>query len=268
MSESFMLFLGTGGGRYVTYRQARATGGIYVSMDGARFVIDPGPGSLAHLRKLRLKDPSGILLSHYHLDHSNDANALLDGMKNPFLLAEEHCISGDENNYPCIGKYHQAKVSFLMPMKAGDRAEIPETSIVVKATESRHTAPGIGFVIEGSAKIGYTSDTVYFDGIGKPFEGCDFLLMNVLVPSRKVPLENKHMGIDQAISMIDCMKEKPGMIVLQHFSFWMLQNSVSLQAKLLEKATGVKTIAAKDFQKIDMAKGSGNGQGLGRFTKR
>ena len=37
-------FLGTGGGRFATIYQARATGGFYIE-DGRNLHVDPGPGA-------------------------------------------------------------------------------------------------------------------------------------------------------------------------------------------------------------------------------
>jgi ribonuclease BN (tRNA processing enzyme) len=248
----FIVFLGTGGGRYVTSSQARATGGIYFSLNGINFIIDPGPGSLVHLRELKLNDPSGILLSHCHIDHSSDASALIDLMKEPFFIAEKHCITGDDSNWPCLSKYHMAKVAFSKPMEAGDSVKIPGSNIGITATEAHHTSPSIGFVIETGKRIGYVGDSTGFRGIQKPFENCDILIFNVLVPYEKNPLENKHMGLANAIDFINAMERKPKLILLQHFSFWMLQNNVNHQAKILEEKTGVKTIAARDFMKFDL----------------
>lgn len=252
-----MVFLGTGGGRFVTSSQARATGGIYFSVSGKRFVLDPGPGSLVHMRRLKMKDPDGILLSHYHLDHSGDANAILDGIKEPFIIAEKHCIEGNGENFPCISRYHMEKSVFIKKMSSGDSSEIPGSGISLRATPASHTAPCIGFAIEIpeiSRKIGYAGDTVYFDGMLKPFEGYDILLLNVLVPYEKVPMENKHLGISEAVKALNSMEKKPGLVIIQHFSLWMLHNDVRRQARILEEKTGVKTIPARDFMKFDIAK--------------
>lgn len=259
-------FLGTGGGRKVLFSQVRASGGLYFSLDGKRFILDPGPGSLVHMRKLKLKDPNGLLISHYHIDHCADANTLLDGMENPFLISEKSCISGDGKETPCISKYHLEKTSFIKSLKAGEKTEIPGSNIKVTATETHHQAPCIGFVIEGSKKIGYISDTILFKGIEKPFEKCDIIIFNVLVPSGKVPEINKHLGVDGVVEFLNNMKSRPKLAVLQHFSFWMMQHDVRKQAMIIEKATGIHTIPAKDFMKINLDNMKEEKKGLEKFT--
>jgi len=48
------------------------------------------------------------------------------------------------------------------------------------------------------------------------------------------------------------IKNKPRLVVIQHFSFWMLDADVKKQAKIIEKATGINTIAAEDFMRLDL----------------
>jgi phosphoribosyl 1,2-cyclic phosphodiesterase len=76
-----LTFLGTGGGRFATIYQVRATGGIYIN-DGGRLHLDPGPSALAGMRSLDL-DPAltdCVMVSHCHPDHYGDAEMLIEGM--------------------------------------------------------------------------------------------------------------------------------------------------------------------------------------------
>ena len=249
---NFMIFLGTGGGGKVVFSQARASGGLYFNMESVKFLIDPGPGSLVNMRSLKLKDPDGILLSHLHPDHSTDANMILDGLKNSFLIAEEHCLKISKRYYPCISKYQQSLVKFLKPVKAGDVVKIPESEIRIEVTKADHYVPSVGFKIIGSKTIGYPCDGSYFSGQERQFEKCDAIIFNVLVPHGKVPMEHKHMSVDNVITFLKKLEHKPELVIIQHFSFWMLKSNVYEQAKIIEKNAGIKTIAAKDFMKINL----------------
>src|SRR4030065_673432 len=76
-----LTFLGTGGGRFATIYQARATGGIYLE-DERNLHIDPGPGALVRARSVGI-DPlktDAILISHCHPDHYMDAEILIEAM--------------------------------------------------------------------------------------------------------------------------------------------------------------------------------------------
>jgi len=246
-----LIFLGTGGGRHVMLAQVRKTGGIFVELDGKKFIIDPGPGSLVNARRIKLNPESwhGIFLSHLHPDNASDANALLDGMKEPFIVAEEHCLKPSKEYYPVVSKYHQKKAN-VYAVKAGDKVKIDDLDILV--TKADHYDPTVGFVIKGSKTIGYAADGTYYRGQEKYFSDCDLLILNVLVPSGKKSEPHRHMSVEDAIAMVKRIKKKPKLAVIQHFSFWMLRANVYAQAKIIEKETGIKTIAAEDFMKLDL----------------
>ena len=56
-----VIFIGSGGGRMTTASQARATGGLWVVLDGTRVHVDPGPGALVHVRARSLSlDPTRL----------------------------------------------------------------------------------------------------------------------------------------------------------------------------------------------------------------
>ncbi|MCK4452764.1 MBL fold metallo-hydrolase, partial [candidate division WOR-3 bacterium] len=44
-----VIFLGTGGARYVIAKQLRATGGMFFRINGKNILVDPGPESLCRL---------------------------------------------------------------------------------------------------------------------------------------------------------------------------------------------------------------------------
>ncbi len=261
--QNRIVFLGTGGGKNVMFHQVRRTGGIYISLDGNEVILDPGPGSLVNARLLKMKPEnfSIALLSHNHPDHNTDMNVYLDGMKNPVLIAEKSCIKPSKDYYPCVSRHHQ-KLARTVVAKPGRKIEVNNLEIIpVKAA---HYAPCVGFRINrsaGSASIGYTANGTYYKGQEKRYDGCDVLILDVLVPLGKEAQEGRHMSTEQAVVLISKMKKKPRLAIIQHFSFWMLQNNVHAQAGYIEKKTGVKTIAAEDFMEVDLSDFSVKNQG-------
>ncbi len=248
-----LVFLGTGGGGYVMFTQARKTGGIYFEL-GKRFILDPGPGSLVYSQKLGLKPEKwdGMLVSHKHPDHCTDADALIDGMardRRPFLVAEEHCLEPKDGMYPCISEYHK-RISDTRAVKPGERVEIDSMEIAVNKAD--HYSPTVGFTFFcDNLRVGYASDGAYYKGQEKGYEGCSILILNVLTPKHR-RLTKRHMSTEEAIELVNKMKKKPELVIITHFSFWMLRANVWAQAKLLEKATGVKAIPAEDFMELDL----------------
>lgn len=260
-NKNILTFLGTGGGSNITYSQVRATGGLHLLLDNLPILIDPGPGSLVWLRKMKLKEPELLLLSHLHIDHANDVNVILDGMKNPRIIAEKHCLELSEKYYPCVSKYHQSIASFIRSVEGDEvisskEMNLQKEDIKIFVAKSEHHAPCVGFKIVGSKIIGYTSDGIYYENQEKSFENCDLIIFNVLVPygGYRNDSEKKHMSVSDVINFLNSMKNdtKPRVAILQHFSFSMLKNNVYKQAKIVEENTGIKTIAAKDFMQIDL----------------
>lgn len=233
--------------------QARRTGGIYVELDGKKFTIDPGPGSLVHARQIKLNPESwnGIFLSHLHPDNSSDADVLLDGMKSPFVVAEAHCVKPSKDFYPVVSKYQQEK-SKVYAVKPRDKIKLDGFNILV--TKADHYDPCVGFVIRGSKTVGYAADGTYYNGQEKNFENCDLLILNVLVPQGKKSGPHRHMSVEEAITLVKKIKNKPKLVILQHFSFWMLRAGVSVQSRIIEKETAIRTIPAEDFMKLDLDK--------------
>ena len=253
-----IVFLGTGGGKSVMFTQVRKTGGVYIELDGKKFIVDPGPGALIYAQKLKLRPEKwdAILLSHFHPDHCTDANVLLDGIshlgnKKPLLIAEEQCLKHNnkhESYHQCISNYHQA-LADVRAAKPGSRIAV--NGLGIRVNRADHYDPTVGFTIAGSKQIGYPSDGTYYKGQGKGYD-CDVLILNILVPKGKKAKLFKHMSVDDAIKLIKAIKKKPKLVIITHFSFWMLRSNVWAQAKIIEKATGIKTIPAEDFMEVDL----------------
>ncbi len=261
-----LTFLGSGGGRHVMSSQVRKTGGLLFDMDKTKFVVDPGPGTLVHAVALGLRPDSwnGVVLTHFHIDHSTDANALLDGMKNPFLIAEEHCLPSykpkkGEKVFPCIAPYYMDKVN-VHPVRAGIKTKIND--IEFEAVRADHYDPAVGFRIKTPAQndakglqqvdIGYTSDGPYYRGMEKYYDGCKVLIVNTLVPKGQEIEKHKHMSVDNVIELLRAMKNKPSLVVLHHLSFWMMRSNLWKQEKIVQDAAKVKAIHSEDFMTLDL----------------
>ena len=70
-------FLGSGGGRFSAISQRSID-----NLGGKNYHIDPGPGALIRTYQFGF-DPrnlSGVIVSHAHTDHYNDAEILIEAM--------------------------------------------------------------------------------------------------------------------------------------------------------------------------------------------
>jgi len=262
-------FLGTGGGRFVTITQLRATGGWILEMDGQKISVDPGPGAVTKARDfgISLKGLTGVVISHCHPDHYTDAEVMIEAMtegttkKKGVLVSNQYVIKGGDGFNQRISDYH---------LKALDRYEILEPNqktavgdIEIIATRAKHTEPKtIGFVFKGTKTLGYVSDTEYFPELEEQFKGCDYLVLNCLRP-RKVDWP-KHLNSEGASKIISYVN--PESAIITHFGMHMLRAGPEKEAEWIEEKTGVETVAAHDGMIVNFDKGE-KAETLGKFLK-
>jgi phosphoribosyl 1,2-cyclic phosphodiesterase len=221
--------------------------------------LDPGPGALIYSLDMRL-DPqkiTAVLVSHSHPDHYTNAEVLIEAMtqgmlkKRGILAAPRSVLSGNEECGPSISKYHQKMPEKVIEAKPGIVFNVGDTKVT--ATEARHTDPdAVGFRFETPdvGDIGYTSDTEFFEGVGKAYEGVRLLLLCVMRPSGK-PWKG-HMTTEDAIKIVE--EARPEMAVATHFGMKMIFSGPYREAKLVEEKSGVPTIAASDGMRIRVGK--------------
>jgi phosphoribosyl 1,2-cyclic phosphodiesterase len=255
MPQVEVIFLGTGGGRFVTITQKRRTAGLRILGQKSNIHLDPGPGALVHSINMGL-DPQKIdtlLISHSHPDHYTDAEVLIEAMtrgitkKRGVLVAPRSVLHGNEVCEQSVSSYHQRMLSQVIKAEAGAIFELGEFKVHV--TEARHTDPdtvGYRFKTFDVGDFAYTSDTQFFEELGKYYEGVRLLLMCVMRPHGK-PWKG-HMTTDDAIKILE--EVKPEMAVLTHLGMQMIFQGPLNEAKLIEKETGVPTIAALDEMRI------------------
>ncbi|MEM5871706.1 MAG: MBL fold metallo-hydrolase [Candidatus Aenigmatarchaeota archaeon] len=248
-------FLGTAGGRILITTQLRASGGWILEMDREMIHVDPGPGALVRAKQygVNLKKLTGIIVSHAHPDHYIDTEMIIEAMtdgtrkKRGVLIGNEYAIKGGNDYRSCVSPFHLKLLERYEVLNPGEKTKIGNIEII--ATPTKHgEKKGLGFVFRGSKTLGYAGDGEYFEGQERYFEGCDYLILNVLRPRNNEWPE--HMSTDQATKLIE--KVKPKIAILQHFGILMVKANPEKEAKWIEEKTGVKTIAAKDGMRIDL----------------
>jgi len=251
-----IILLGTGGGRFATITQKRRTAGIRIISEDLNFHLDPGPGALVYSinEGLNPQKLNAVFVSHCHPDHYTDAEVLIEAMtkgttkKRGVLVASRSVLHGNETGLnSVVSKYHQQMPERVIEASPNKKFQIG--NINVSVTEARHTDPDtVGFRFETSefGSFAYTSDTEYFEGISKYYEGIRLLILCVMRPAGK-PWKG-HMTTNDAIKIIE--EAHPEQAVLTHFGMQMIFKGPAREAKLIEKETDVPTIAAKDGMQI------------------
>ena len=250
-----IILLGTGGGRFVTITQKRRTAGIRILGEKINLHLDPGPGALVYsvASKLPPKKINALLVSHCHPDHYTDAEIFIEAMtrgmtkKRGVLAAARSVLHGNDVCGPSISQYHQQMPEKVIEAKPGVSFQVENMNIFV--TEARHSDPdtvGFRFETRDVGDIAYTSDTEYFKGIGKHYEGVRLLILCVMRPAGK-PWKG-HMTTEDAIKIVE--EANPEKVVITHFGMQMIFRGPNREAKLIESKTGVPTIAANDGMHI------------------
>ncbi|MCD1294415.1 MBL fold hydrolase [Methanocella sp. CWC-04] len=255
MSE--IVFLGTAGGRMVVTSQLRKSGGMWLELNGKRIVLDPGPGCLLRCVELGI-DPAGIdciVLSHKHIDHSNDVNIMIEAMSGGgfkpkgILIAPGDSLEGDD---PVVLRYVRTYIKGnIKVLKESFRYSLGEVDIEA-ATKLEHSdveTYGLKFSFGGKT-IGYIADTEYFDALPEAFKGCDYLIINMVRMTRVKMLQHLI-----PIDIINILKKaRPGVAILNHFGMQVVKASPEAVAKKIEAESGVRTIAAGDGMRLDLGK--------------
>lgn len=243
-------FLGTAGARYVTIRQLRKSAGLWLNYNDKQLLIDPGPGTLSQLyQSSPPHNPTqldALLLTHRHIDHSNDINILMEAMSNGgrdpkgVVLAPSDALDDD----PVILHHFRDKVTQIQTIKEQNSYQLDTISIQTPI-KHHHGVETYGYKISAKNQptISLISDTAYFPELKTAYHDSDILILNVVLTNR--PYESiQHLDLNDAQQLICSIK--PKLAIITHFGMRLLQADPKKQAQILESKTGVPTLAAYD----------------------
>ncbi len=256
--RNYIKFLGTGGARFVTTRQLRSSGGVWYSLEGFQFLLDPGPGSLVKCAasKPRL-DPlslDALLLSHAHLDHSGDINIMIEAMtdggfkKRGRVYCPREALEGD----PVILRYLRGFVEEFVVLQEGGAYELAPGLRLRTPLRHKHPAETYGLIFETPGlRICHVVDTLFFPELAGAYAG-DVLILHV-VRLRKAEGDNRdiqHLTLDNARQLIAGIR--PKVAILTHFGMTMHRAKPWELARKLSEETGVEVHAASDGAKFEL----------------
>ena len=249
--NNFIKFLGTAGARFVMAKQLRSSAGTFLSMKGQNIMLDPGPGALVRLASSRPKIDvaklDAIILTHAHIDHSNDANVLIDSMtgggltRRGVLFAPWECLYGEDS---VILKYLRGFLEDIVVLEGNKDYRLGDLSF---STSARHQHAvetyGIKFNLD-DLMVSFMVDTRFFPELPQSYEDTDVLVINVV---RHVAHQNSrimHLSMDDVRTIIAGLKPKK--VFLTHFGMTMLKAKPWELARQLTVDLGVEVTAASD----------------------
>jgi len=248
---SSLTFLGTAGGRVLVFRQLRASGGLWLECNGTNILIDPGPGSLIKCLEQNLdpQDLDAIVITHKHLDHSADANVMIEaisegGLKpKGLLLAPDDCYDDD----PVVLKYNRKYLDKFIRIHEGYQLKFNDM-ILEFPIKHIHGVETYGYKITtDDFTMSHIVDTEYFDGLISGYNGSDILIMNMVFTE---PRPFPHLSYDDVIKLVNGIK--PKLVVLTHFGYNLWKLDVDKFAQKIQDVTGVETVAAWDGLRLDL----------------
>jgi phosphoribosyl 1,2-cyclic phosphodiesterase len=243
-----LTFMGTAGARFMVAKQLAASGGLYLEDGNARISLDPGPGAIVQYakRKVDLTKLDAIVLSHRHLDHAGDVNVMVEGMTEGGFSRRGRlfCPSDALDEDPVVLNYLRRFPEEVVRLQ-------PETSYSVNGltftTTPRHVHQAETYGFRFGTKLGWITDSKYYDGIAEQHKADVMIIHLVLMQCRT---ELPHLCLEDAERII--RDAKPKLAILTHFGMTVWRaHPWELAADLTQKL-GIEVKAARDGMALDL----------------
>jgi ribonuclease BN (tRNA processing enzyme) len=255
--KGLIKFLGTAGARFVVAKQLRSSAGTFIQLSGKNIILDPGPGTLVRLARSKpaidVTKLDAVILSHLHIDHSNDVNALVDAMtaggfnKRGTLFAPGSCLEGEDH---VVLKYVRGFLKRIVVLEAETRYSLDGVSITTSLPHD-HGVETYGIKFDhGDKKISFMVDTRFFPELLDCYSGSDLLVMNVVRLKPHDSGEVLHLSVDDAENILGRLR--PRKAVLTHFGMTMIRARPWEVARRLSDGLGIEVTAASDGMTLEL----------------
>lgn len=243
-------FLGTAGARHVVANQLRHSGGLFWQLPGVGLWADPGPGALVRaLSAQPAVDPASVdvlFLSHRHLDHTGDANAVIEAMSQGGTRRRGTLFAPDDalRVEPVVYSYARAFVADVQRTRAGASFSLAPGVSLSTPIAHRHGVETYGYCLSlPGLRAAHIIDTAWFDGLSAAYAGADLLLVNTTLPKRGHS-NSLHLAVPDAEALVRAIR--PKLTILTHLGRQVLQADPARLAREVAGKTGLPVIAATD----------------------
>ncbi len=242
-----VIFLGTAGGRASVFRLARRSGGFLLNLSGRWVHVDPGPGCFVYLHQMRfdIRKLDLVVLSHIHLDHSSDINAVIesatDGGKKRHvaLFAPKEAFDGDNR---VVLPFIRERLSLEGFLEEGKELNYLDIKVKAVMKHTHHNSDTYALLFNDS--VLYVSCALFETRMLEMYpKNVDLMIINTTLYKKVKYIE--HLSVDDAKILIRELKPKKA--VITHFGWEFLENyDTDRVAQEISQETGVKTYAAYD----------------------
>jgi phosphoribosyl 1,2-cyclic phosphodiesterase len=231
---------------------------MWLRLGDTQIHVDPGPGALvralSHVPPCNPRDLDAIVLSHKHLDHAGDVNALIEAMTSGGFRCRGAIVAPSDafDEEPVVLPYAQRFAERL------ERLEASSGPYRIGEVELRTSRAHVHSVKTYGLHFGYGGLCVSYMPCGRYFEEMaadyaqmhpDVLVVNVLRYHDKMRNVD-HLTWDDARAIVS--EIRPKVAVFQHFGTKMLEADPARLAQELEDELGLRAIAAYDGLQLDL----------------
>ncbi|HXD82222.1 MAG TPA: MBL fold metallo-hydrolase [Candidatus Acidoferrum sp.] len=243
-----LTFMGTAGARFMVAKQLAASGGLYIEEGNTRISLDPGPGAIVQYakRKVDLTKLDAIVISHRHLDHSNDVNVMIEAMTDGGFRhrGRLYCPSDALDDDPVVLKYIRHFPQEIVPLE-------PETEYTVGditfTTTPRHVHQVETYGFRFGNRLGWVTDSAYYDGIAEQHKA-DVMVIHLVLMDCRAGLP--HLCLEDAERII--REAKPRLAILTHYGMTVWRAHPWELAADLTQRIGTEVKAARDGMSLEL----------------
>lgn len=205
---------------------SRVSAAHWVEAGPVRALFDCGNGTVHRLAALGVPWPSitHLVITHFHVDHVGDVAGLIGALRWGQLPARSEPLmvvgpQGTAALFDLLAAAHgvwvrdpgyEVRVQELSPGESLTLAP----NVTLECRSVPHTPESVAYSVRsGRARLVYTGDTGYDEGLADWAAGCDVLLAECSLPdSLAIP---EHLTPDTAGAL--AARARPGRLVLTHF---------------------------------------------------
>ena len=240
--------MGTAGARFMVAKQVAASGGLFIEEGQARISLDPGPGAIVQYaqRGVDLTSLDAIVISHRHLDHVGDVNVMVEAMTEGGFQhrGKVFCPSDALDDDPVVLKYLRRFPEEIVRLA-------PETDYAVNGltftTSSRHVHQSETYGFRFGSRLGWITDSGYYDGIAEQHKANVMLIHTVLL--HRIP-GLPHLCVDDAERIV--REARPKLALLTHYGMTVWRANPDHLAADMTQRLGIDVRAAHDGMTIDI----------------
>ncbi len=230
---------------------------MWLRLGQTQIHVDPGPGALVraltNVPPCNPRELDAIVLSHKHLDHASDVNAMVEAMtsggfrRRGTLLAPADAFDDEPVVLPYVRRFVE-RIERLEPSAGPYRIGAVDLYTSVAHVHAVKTY-GLLFAYEG-LRVAYMPCGRFFDGLAPDYARLrpNVLIVNVLRFRDEMTVD--HLTWEDARRLVADIR--PQVAVFQHFGTKMLEADPQRLAQELEDELGLRAIAAYDGFTLDL----------------